>query len=355
MSMKVTILLGSFSVGGAENMVYELVRHIDPERATISVLCYGERENNSLTKKVEAVTDVRYLGLKGGISLTSIRKVIKALDELKPDAVHAHMGSAGFAAIWSFLRNRGFVATVHTRPDKAFSSKIESLVRLRMRGKRACLVAVSKENEALVSRYFHLSQPKCCSINNGVDLARFYWKEHENYTYINVARQDENKNQRMLIRSFANLYKLCGTVRLILVGDGPLHETLKADVQALGIADAVMFTGNVGDVETYYAQSDAFVLCSYREAMPLSVLEAMAAGLPVISSRVGGLIDVVQENGILLRENSEECLTQAMLELYNSCVTLRSQWKEASKRIVQMYSAQEMAKRYMDVYSQLMG
>ena len=301
----------------------------------------------------EKVCPVKYLGLTGEITIASIKSVIRALDELNPDVVHAHMGSVAFASIWSWLRNKGFVATVHTRPDKAFNRRIELLLRLRMSRKRACLVAVSKENALLVEKYFRLPAGKYDSVNNGVDISKFYSVTHEPFTYINVARQDENKNQRMLIKSFAKAKKECGALRLILVGDGPLHEELKCEVKQLGIDDSVIFTGNVSDVETYYAQSDVFVLCSYREAMPLSVLEAMAAGLPIISSRVGGMVDVVADNGLLLEENMEEKLTAAMLQLYNERTEL-GHMKKASRRIVQSYSAQEMADQYMRIYAQVM-
>ena len=351
--MRVTILLRSFTVGGAENMVYELARHIEKEKAEVSILCYGKREENSLSVMAEKVCPVKYLSLTGEITLASIKTVIHALDELNPDVVHAHMGSVAFASIWSWLRKKGFVATVHTRPDKAFNRKIELLLRLRLLGKKACLVAVSKENALLVKEYFHLPKGKIDNVNNGIDLSKFYESSHDTFTYINVARQDENKNQLMLIKSFANVKKKHEILRLILVGDGPLHAELKDVVKRLGIENSVLFTGNVHDVETYYAQSDVFVLCSYREAMPLSALEAMAAGLPIISSRVGGMVDIVADNGLLLEENTEEALTVAMLRMFDERANLEP-LKSASHRIVQSYSAQEMAERYMKIYAHVM-
>ena len=351
--MRVTILLRSFTVGGAENMVYELARHIDKNKAEVSILCYGKREENALSAMVEKVCPVNYLNLTGEVTFASIKTVFQALDELNPDVVHAHMGSVAFASIWSLLRRKGFVATVHTRPDKAFNRKIELLLRLRMLGKRACLVAVSKENAMLVEKYFRLPAGKFDSVNNGIDISKFYSVPHEHFTYINVARQDDNKNQRMLIKSFANAKKVCNTLRLILVGDGPIHKELKEEVKKLGIEDSVLFTGNVSDVETYYAQSDVFVLCSYREAMPLSALEAMAAGLSIVSSRVGGMVDIVNGNGLLLEENNEDALTASLLWIYNERANL-APMKEISRRIVQSYSAQEMAEQYIRIYAQVM-
>lgn len=350
--MRVTILLKNFPIGGAENMVYELVRHIKQDRVNISVLCYGTRESTALSSRVEEICPVKYLGLTGEISFASIERVCQALDELKPDVVHAHMGSVVFAAIWSLFRGKGFVATVHTEADKAFNWKVELLLRVRMLFNKACLVAVSKQNAMLVKKHFKLPEWKYGCVNNGIDLTKFYSVLHTPFTYINVARHDANKNQRMLLKSFARARRQNKEMRLILVGDGPTHEELKSDAKELGIDDSVVFTGNVSDVEVYYAQSDVFVLCSHQEAMPLSALEAMAAGLPIISSRVGGMVDVVQDNGLLLKENCEDELTNAILQMYNERSS-NEYLKKASLRIVQNYSAQEMADQYIEIYTRV--
>lgn len=352
MAINVVLAIGNFAVGGAENMVYELAKNIDKQKINLHILCYGTRRDNALSEAVEKVCDVRYLNTTGSITISTVRKVISALDEINPDVVHGHMGGIGFAAIWSFIRRRGFAATIHTRPDKAFSKKIEMLFRLRMHWPRACVVAVSEENRKLVKAHFRLRDSKCTYVNNGIDLGKFYRNPHEVFTFINVARQDENKNQSMLLESFALMRKQVPDVRLLLVGDGPLHDELQKKAVNLGLDKHVVFTGNVSNVEDYYAQSDTFVLCSYREALPLSVLEAMAAGLTVISTNVGGVVELIDGNGILIDNINATDLANAMLTVlkgkdkphYSGC---------QSVKVVQRFSSREMSNKYMQIYYDL--
>lgn len=333
-------------------MVYELVRNLDKSKAQLSILCYGMRLENVLSEKIERECEVQYLNTPGTVTPSTILRMIKALDAMNPDVVHGHMGGVGFAAIWSLLRNKAFVATVHARPDVAFSKKIEMILRLRMLRPNACIVAVSEENRRLVKEYFGFTDEKCRWVNNGVNLARFYQMSHQKFTYINVARQDENKNQRMLLKSFAAVRAKYPDVRLLLVGNGPLHEELKEMTIQYGLEECVEFTGLVSNVEDYYAQSDVFVLSSYREAMPLSVLEAMAAGLPVIATNVGGLRELVDGNGLLIDDIDENSMADAMLTLYEDKATngVRS---AQSRRLVQRYSSERMTDHYLQIYEEI--
>lgn len=350
MKKRLVILLGGFSVGGAEHTVYELVKNINKKEYAVSVLCYMPKQNTTLERHVEEICPIFYLNEKGAIKPRAILKVLNALRKLKPDVVHAHLGGAGFGSIWALLTGKRFVVTAHTKPEKAFSSKIERLVRLALKKGNTTLVGVSEENKILLKQYFNVDDRRLGRVNNGVDLDHFYRKDHSGFTLINVARQDENKNQAALLRCFARLYEQDSTAKLLLLGDGPLHEELKKQAEELGISEAVTFTGNVSNTEDYYAVSDLYVQTSHREAMPLSVLEAMAAGLPIISTDVGGLKDVVQDNGILVPDNDEEVLYEAIKKIYSLSAEEAHCMEDASQRIVQAYSSAHMARAYELIY-----
>lgn len=350
MKKRLVILLGGFAIGGAEHMVYELAKHINRERYDVTVLCYMPKQNTALEAQVEETCPVLYLNETGTIKPSAILKALSALRKLRPDVVHAHLGGAGFGAIWAILTGKRFIVTAHTKPEKAFSSKIEKLVRMALKRENTTLVGVSEENTLLLKKYFNISDPKIACVNNGVDLDRFCRKDHEGFTLINVARQDENKNQAVLLRSFAKLYEKDKTAKLLLLGDGPLHEALKKQAEALNISESVVFTGNVPNTEDYYAVSDLYVQTSHREAMPLSVLEAMAAGLPIVSTDVGGLKDVVQDNGNLVPDNNEDALYQAIMKIYSQSPEETKRMEDASQQIVQAFSSEHMARAYELIY-----
>ena len=333
-------------------MVFELANNVDLERYNVEILCYGPREDNLQSQIIESRFKVTYLGMVGGITVKNVRMVLKAINSASPDIVHAHMGGAGFAAIWTLLRKRPVVITVHTRPDKAFSPKIEKLIRLALRRKSTTLVAVSQENLKKVNSYFGNASAKNRCVNNGITLSRFQQKAHSGFAMINVARQDENKNQFAILRCFKRYLEHYPEDRLYLVGDGPCHEELVKMSMDLGLSENVVFTGNVENTEDYYSVSDLYVQSSHREAMPLSLLEAMAVPMPIISTNVGGICDVVCGNGILVDDNDEPALLAAMLQVRGMNSEETNKLKERSLAIVADYSSKIMGEKYMELYDE---
>lgn len=333
-------------------MVFELANNVDNDRFDVEILCYGPRVDNFLSQMVESRFNVTYLGISGGITVKNVVKTLKAINKAAPDIVHAHMGGAGFAAIWTLLRNKPVVITVHTRPNKAFSPKIEKLIRLALKRRSTTLVAVSEENLKKVNAYFGNASAKNRCVNNGITLSRFQQKTHSGFAMINVARQDENKNQSAILRCFKKYLDHYPEDRLYLVGDGPCHEELVKMSMDMGLSENVVFTGNVENTEDYYSVSDLYVQSSHREAMPLSLLEAMAVPMPIISTDVGGIRDIVRGNGILVEDNDECALFDAMLKIRSMCAEDLNEMKKRSFTIVADYSSDVMGKKYMELYDE---
>jgi len=130
-----------------------------------------------------------------------------------------------------------------------------------------------------------------------LELARRYGVDPQrNVVFGIVARLSEEKGHCYLVEAFAQLHRDLPQARLLIVGDGPLLEAVRGQVQAAGLADAVIFTGLQRNVPEFLALMDVFVLSSTRESFPLAAREAMAAGKPVIAPRIGGCPEVVDEN-----------------------------------------------------------
>lgn len=350
---RLTVLISDLGFGGAQNMVYEQLKHMNCNQFAVSVLCCGPQKGTDLEKKAEALFPVKYLGLHGRVTPATIFKALRAIQETKPDIVHSHIGANGFAALWHRIFKKPLIITVHAKPGVAFSKKTEKQVISILNRKNVKLVAVSEENANAVREYFNLNENKCVYVNNGIDLERFIRKAHDSFTVIHVGRQDENKNQAALIRCFDRLHEKYPNTKLFLLGDGDQHQKLIDQVAKLELQDVVVFTGNVSNTEDYYAVSDLYVQCSHREAMPLSVLEAMATGLPIVSTDVGGLRDVVQDNGILVPDNDEEALYRAMEQILEQSEQETETMCRASHRIVQGYSSKAMAKAYEQIYNEM--
>lgn len=351
---RLTIMINGFGCGGAQQVVYEQLKNVDKSRFEVSVISNIPKTRNALEDKVAELFPVTHLHRgSGSVSVKSVFRVVREIQKTKPDIVHAHLGSVGFAAIWSMVFRKPLVITVHSKPEIAFNVKSEKMVRLALKTGKTKLVAVSEENQMLSSSCFGIGEDKLTCVNNGIDLDRFVRKPHDGFTVINVARQDENKNQAALIRCFARLHEKDPNTKLLLLGDGDQHKALKSLAQELGLTDAVTFTGNVSNTEDYYAVADLYIQSSHTEAMPMSVLEAMAAGLPIVSTDVGGLKDVVQDNGILVPDNDEDALYRAMETVYNQPPEQTQAMSKASHRIVQSYSSETMARRYEQIYDEM--
>lgn len=350
---KLLILVNTLANGGAEHVIYELVKYLDYQRYKPEVLCYASDTKSPVSRQVQEICPVTFLGLDGTITGRTIRKVLRTISRIHPDIIHAHQGGTLFALLWCLIHRKPLCITVHARPDIAFNPKTKRLLKLLLPFLRVHLVACSETNLELVRQYYHVPPEKCAFVNNGIELGRFTQMPHRQFTFLNVARQDENKNQAAILRCFAKICKEEVHPRLILVGDGPCHEQLVKQSCELHIEDRVLFTGEVEDPAVYYAQSDVYVMASHREAMPLTVLEAMAAGLPIISTDVGGLRDVVKQNGILMKDGDEASLEDAMRQMMRFSEAERNTMASTVDEILAQYSAQKMAKSYMEIYDLL--
>jgi glycosyltransferase involved in cell wall biosynthesis len=162
------------------------------------------------------------------------------------------------------------------------------------------VVVPSKRLERMALEVWRQPAERVYYLANGVDVAHFHGAAHgpregADVVIGHVGRFRPEKNQQGLIRAFAQSELLRTRARLLFVGDGPELAAAQALAAALGVADRVRFAGVHRDPAPLYREMDVFALSSTTEQMPLSVLEAMATGLPVVSTRVGDVADMISE------------------------------------------------------------
>jgi glycosyltransferase involved in cell wall biosynthesis len=143
----------------------------------------------------------------------------------------------------------------------------------------------------------------------------------------------------------------------LIVGEGPQRPMLESQACELGIAHAVVFTGVLDDMPDVYASMDIFVLPSLNEGLPLALLEAMAAGKPVVATRVGGVPGLVisERTGLLVETQNVTALRDSMLRLIDD-PQLRHELGEAGQRLVaERFSAEKMAGNYLRMYRDIIS
>jgi glycosyltransferase involved in cell wall biosynthesis len=167
-----------------------------------------------------------------------------------------------------------------------------------------------------------------------------------------LGRLASEKNIALLIRAFARVLAVCPASSLVLIGDGIERPRLEALAVALGIADRVCFLGWRADAALLLPLLDVYAITSDTEALPLAVLEAMAAGLPVVATSVGDLPDVLDHGrcGLLVRPGDEEALAAALRTLASDADARRRLGGAGRQRVLQRYSQRAMVERYLEAY-----
>lgn len=231
-----------------------------------------------------------------------------------------------------------------------------------------CFIATSKEIEGGLLNDGY-DQEKIVRIPNFVDQAVFHPSNEESRKQLRkglgfsgetiavfTGRLVEGKGIDVLLAAWKNVVLEFKNVCLLVLGQGPIENKLKRLCQGLGITKKVRFVGLVNDVRRYLAMSDLFVFPSFYEGFPNSLLEAMACGLPVISTRIGGVVDVVEnrENGVLVEPGNASQLAEALKTLISDTEYASILGKRALETAREGYDINVISEKYMALYERLM-
>ena len=283
--------------------------------------------------------------------------VTSLLRKLKPDLIHCHTSQAGIIGRTAArLAGVPAIFTAHTWSFAEGTSKLWKLVgtpseRLAARWTDT-VIAVSNSNRELAIRRNVVKSNRIVTVHNGVADTRWRAQPGRAGTprITMVARFAPQKNQAQLLHALAAV-TVC--LSLCFIGDGPTRPEAEALANSLGIADRVTFAGVRTDTDRILADSDIFVLSTNWEGFPITILEAMRAGLPVIASDVDGVREAVidESTGVLVPRGDLETLT-AKLTLLLSDPALRERLGQAGRdRYEAEFTQKIMLDRIASVYS----
>jgi glycosyltransferase involved in cell wall biosynthesis len=228
------------------------------------------------------------------------------------------------------------------------------------------VICVSRKVEEFYLRKVPELRSKTVVIYNGIDAEFFkpagkrdQARERlgvpgERFLAGTIGRLVPQKRQQDLLLAIERLKKAGRNVGGVLIGEGPERSKLEEKVRALGLEKEIIFTGFCDDTPALYSGLDAFVLCSEREGFPMTLLEAMAAGVPVVATDVGGVSECVEheKTGLLIPAGEPEAIADALLRLAED-LSLRDRLvKNAGERVRQEFSIARMARRHEEVYEQ---
>lgn len=368
--IKVAHFIDSLDPGGAESIVIDLCLQSRQHNLSVEILHFGNEwlerkchEHNLLSVKVP------YLSLYKSIFTLPLFSILFSiyLKRRHIDIIHTHLYDpvvATFPA--SFLSRIPHIATLHdvyaieNNRGKQFLLKLSSMFNSK-------IVAVSAHIIQHLDKSGILKRDSVVLVKNGVDLNLYSSTTHtmpsslenvgsNDVLIASVGRLVAIKDYASLLRHFYSASKECSSLRMIIIGDGPEMESLTRLALSLGIDDKVSFLGHRDDVSSLLQQSDIFALASLSEGLSCSIIEAMASGLPVVATDVGGNSELIKDgiNGYLINEDDSNMFSQRLLELALDREK-RIKFGSMSSAIAKSeFSTESMCNKYIDLYNQLL-
>ena len=352
--MKILQIIPDFGMGGAETMCEGLCRELKNRgHSVIAVSLYSH--HTPITERMEAAgLEVRYLGKRRGLSPGCIGRLRALLLEEKPDVLHTHLHALKYAALANLGLGIPLFHTVHNQAAREAARLDRILSKFLFTRGFAVPVSLSREIQKSVMALYGLPEKATPVVHNGIDLSRCQVKSHDALhspvRLIHVGRFYEQKNHRCILEAMALLRKQGVNASVSCYGDGPLMEKTQHQADAMDLSDRVLFPGVSADIFPQLARSDIFILPSKWEGIPMTVIEAMGSGLPVIAARVGGLEDMITDgvSGILIAPEPK-ALAEAVSRLVGD-ETLRNRLGENALQAAKNFSVEAMAEGYLKLY-----
>jgi sugar transferase (PEP-CTERM/EpsH1 system associated) len=362
--IKIVHVVHALAVGGLENGVVNLINHLD-DRFEHTVLCLSK--SGPMAQRLESRNvAVVELGLPTDKFRFPILKLSRVLRRISPDIVHTR-GWSSVDAI-SAARVAQVPCVIHGEHGwEASDPEGRNRKRIFI---RKCLsplvdrfVTVSEDLKRWLSQTVGISARKITRIHNGVDIQRFSTGEREQarkllglddsvFTIGTVGRLDPVKDHESLLKAFAPIARSESPACLLIAGDGPMRGEIQAMAVRLGIADKVKLLGERQDVPMVLKAFDVFTLTSIAEGISNTILEAMASGLPVVATRVGGNPELVEHGvtGQMTAARDVTALTDALRNYLYNPELRRGHGLNAWARAKQSFSLERMAAQYTDLY-----
>jgi glycosyltransferase involved in cell wall biosynthesis len=359
-ALPIGFVMPAFDPGGTERQMIELLRRLDPSRWQVHVACLRE-QGAWLGRVVEAAASVTAFpvrSFKDPGTVSHMRAFARWCSDRRIAVVHTTdlpsnifgLPAAAWAGVPVRIANRREINPGRTRAELAAQRAAYVCAHRIVANCRAA--ASQLEGERVPAR-------KIAVVPNGVHRTPAQpreWRPHVRRVIV-VANLRPEKGHDVFLTAAATVLRSCPDATFALVGGGPELGALRSQSEALGIAHAVTFHGHCDDVPRRLAAADMFVLPSRSEAFPNALLEAMTAGLPVVATGVGGVLELVahERTGLLVPPGDPRALADQMQRLMRDTSLATRLGLAARVEVSTRYSFDRMVSSFESIYLAELG
>jgi glycosyltransferase involved in cell wall biosynthesis len=358
-------LTWSLVAGGSEMYAYTIAANLDAARYS-SFMCALD-QGGPLEPDIES-SRIPYLIMnrRPGLELSLMWRLYRLFKKHRPAVVHTHhFNQLFYSALGARLAGARIVHTEHSveyLKSRRFRIALRLLSILCDR-----VIAIGNDGRRALESQAGIPARKLMVMRAGVNLSAFRISRSEARRALDipdsqpvvaiVARLFPEKNHKLLLAAFKDVTRRISGARLLIVGEGVEQEAIADEISRLGLAGSVDLMGVRRDVARILAASDLFVLSSDREGLPIAVLEAMAAGKPVVATAVGDLPAIVRdgETGFLVPAHDPARLADAIVSLLSRPEFAAEMGLKGRRLVEESYSVGSMIARIEDLYGQTLG
>lgn len=364
--IKVVIAINNMIIGGAQKLIVDQFKCFDREKFDYSLVILakfpGQKDFMNMLPEDLPIYQFDFRSFR---SFKEWYKLFKTLKKIKPDVVRSSLFLTNtIIRVFKPLLGYKVIITENNTDEgkgrfKILTDKILSYLTYR-------ITPDSETVKTFTANQENISLDKFQTIYNGVDIDEInrYQKDPskkdlktemglsaDDKIVLNIARLVKQKNQKLLVEAFSHFSKQHPNYKLIIVGDGGLMPELEQQVKDLGISDKVFLPGANKDLYQYYSITDLFVISSTREGFCLTAVMALAFGIPVVSTRVAGLVEYLKDNynGLFSsydpKDMASKMSTLAQLDEFR-----RKEYDKNCRETADRFDIKKQAKAFEDLF-----
>ena len=356
-------------LGGAENQMLLLAKFLPKESYEVTLACSSYRNLNAWCQQF----------MENGAQVIRLQVFHKHdprhflyLKKILPhyDLLHLHLWNPASARYALLAASK--IPVVITEHDPFPMGKFKTAMRNKLVSRAKRIIIASEGASKIVERQAGSFGPPLSVIPNGIDVEEWkkaavvesradFRRKHfsaspQEKVILCVAELNSRKGQKYLIDAFKLLAEEMPNLKLVFVGDGPARKQYEKRAAKYLLNERILFLGHQKEVAKLMSAADVFVLPSVREAFGLVLLEAAAAGVPVIATRVGGIPEIIEDfkTGLLVPSENAEALVEALRKLFQNPKGASIMRQAALDRVEILFNAKTMAEKTAEVYGELL-